>query len=321
MIAFVTGANGCIGRALIARLSAPDSGFHEVRALVRRPAFGLAEGVEQIVGDLDDLDALHTGCRGADVVFHAAAKVHDAQATPEECHRVNVLGTGRLLDACDPDRPPRLLHFSTVAVYGESTPAEGLRETAPVRPATPYARSKAAAEELIDTWADSVGAVAVSLRVATVYGPYDRGNLLRMLDAIERGRFVLIGGGRNRKSLVAVDNVAAAAAAVARAGSALVAGQRIVVADPEPYPLRTIATAMCRALGDARRPPSVPLSLARLLSRLLGPRSPMTVDQAQRLAAHTVYLPGQLTRIASYRPVTDLDAGLSDVVRWRRSGI
>ena len=69
--------------------------------------------------------------------------------------------------------------------------ARGFAEDAPPAPATPYAASKLAAEKLIDRWADDVGAIAVHLRLATVYGPRDRGNIAKLEAAIKAGRFFI----------------------------------------------------------------------------------------------------------------------------------
>src|SRR5439155_18365802 len=85
-----------------------------------------------------------------DVVFHLAALTHvgDSWVHPEETFRVNVIGTVTLLEAaraCDP--PPRTLLVSSAEVYGTVRPDElPLREDSPLRPSSPYAASKVAAE-------------------------------------------------------------------------------------------------------------------------------------------------------------------------------
>ncbi|MCX6366717.1 MAG: NAD-dependent epimerase/dehydratase family protein [Armatimonadetes bacterium] len=273
MIALVTGANGCVGYALCEALLA-DGGFREVRGLVRRADAELPEGVVRFVNDL-------SCCVDADVIFHCVALVHQPTATKEEYQKVNVGFTGQLLDACNPERPPRFVFFSTVAVYGESTPRTGIAEDTPPAPATPYAASKLAAEKLIDRWADDVGAIAVHLRLATVYGPRDRGNIAKLEAAIKAGRFFIPGDGKNKKTLCAVENAAAAAITVARLGSMAVAGKRFVIADAAPYTLREIVSA----LGGKSL--ALPLPLALLVARVLKGRD--GVAQVRKLAADNVY--------------------------------
>jgi nucleoside-diphosphate-sugar epimerase len=307
MKALVTGASGCLGWALCERLTA-DPRFSEVRGLVRRKEAELAEGVVRFVGDLSDLETLKRAVDGVDLVFHLAALVHAPDAPPEAFHESNVVGTGRLLDALDADCPPRFVFFSTVAVYGEDTPPEGLREDAPPRPATPYARSKLAAEKLTETWSRESGGLSAILRVATVYGPRDRGNMARMIAAIHGGRFVLPGGGKNKKTVVATRNAAEAAVAVALLPSVQMERLKpLVVADPEPVSVRALAEAM------GARPGSVPLWAARLGGRLLG-RS----EQVKRLTAHNVYVSGTLAKIPGYSPAVSLSDGMAEAVAWWR---
>jgi nucleoside-diphosphate-sugar epimerase len=103
--------------------------------------------------------------------------------------------------------------------------------TRPAAPVTPYAQTKLRGELLVQEWATRTGGVGVLLRLATVYGPRDRGNMARMMEAIRRGRFVLPGDGRNCKTCVAVETVAGVAA---NAGTRpnVPNGLPVVVADP-----------------------------------------------------------------------------------------
>jgi nucleoside-diphosphate-sugar epimerase len=229
--------------------------------------------------------------------------------------------------ACQP--PPRFVFFSTVAVYGEATPPVGLPEDAPPAPATAYARSKVEAEQAVQAWGRRTGGVATVLRLATVYGPRDRGNMVRMLDALARGRFVLAGGGRNRKTVVGVDNAALAALSVARAEASRVAGRAFVVADAAEAPrVRDLAVVMRRALQTAGDPlPGAPQALpvgvllpvayaAQTAARVLGRRSPLTVAQVRRLAAWNVYSARALREIVGYLPPFGLSEGMARAAAW-----
>ncbi len=313
MRALVTGASGCLGGALCEALL-QDSRISEVRGLVRRPDAELPEGVVRAVGDLSDSESLRKAVNGAAFVFHLAALVHSPESSAQDFHEVNVVGTGRLLDALDPDDPPRLIFFSTVAVYGEETPASGISERATPAPATPYAKSKLSAEKLVRAWSEGTGGLCAILRVATVYGERDRGNIAKMLDAIAQKRFVLPGGGRNRKTVVAAQNVAAAALSAAFSPSAILAElPPFVVADPQPVTLRELSDAMAEALEIPWRPVSVPMALARLLARAVGRQ-----EQVKRLAANNVYTSEILREIPGYLPEAALSEGLRQAAAERR---
>jgi nucleoside-diphosphate-sugar epimerase len=307
MKALVTGASGCLGWALCERLIA-DSRVTEVRGLVRQADAELPDGVVRVVGDLADGTGLKAAAEGVDLMFHLAALVHAPDATPEAFHTINVTGTGRLLDALDTDRPPRVLFFSTVAVYGEETPPGGIPERAAPAPVTPYAKSKLSAEKLVRHWADDTGALAAILRVATVYGPRDRGNMGKMIQAIHTGKFVLPGGGTNKKTVVAARNVAEMAVVVAFLPSVQLAElSPLIVADPEPVTVRALATAM------GGQPKSVPLWVARLGARYLG-----KTEQMKRLSANNVYVSDVRKKIPGYSAPVALSEGMAEAVAWWR---
>jgi nucleoside-diphosphate-sugar epimerase len=343
MIALVTGANGCIGYALLEKLLASGD-YAEVRALIRRPtaAGDLPQGVAPFHGDLGDRRALEAATAGVAAVFHAAAKVHDPDGDAAAFDRVNIVGTQNLVDACAASgRAPTFVLFSTVAVYGESTPAAGLSEDAPIAPHSPYARSKVAAEKIVHAYGARTGAVTVCLRVATVYGPRDRGNMQRMIDSLARKRYVSLGRGDNRKTCAAVRNVAHAAWACGQAtAQSVVKGRNIIVADPEPDTLRNLESSICVALGimeqhkgNRRNPvpfPSVPRWIAlaaaagaesavRLLPGIRK-RLPISPAQVRRLTAENVYLLGTLPQVPGYLPVpvASLEQGMAEAVEWYR---
>jgi Nucleoside-diphosphate-sugar epimerases len=327
MTALVTGATGCLGSALVAHLR--DRG-DVVRALVRPGGdlSALASGVEVVTGTLEaEPEALRAAVRGIDVLYHAAAHVHDPHGAPERFDAVNVGGTRRLLDACDAAGvAPRVVFFSTVAVYGEETPPEGIPEEAPVAPATPYAASKVRAEENVREWAARRGVVPVILRVATVYGPRDRGNMARMLKAVAAGRFFLPDGGYNRKTCVAAETVARCARAAATMPPGGVPEGAVVVADPEgPYRLCDLAAAMASALGSGSAGRALPLplllaagGLGEVIARVSGRRAPLTRAQVRRLAANNVYLSRRMREIIEVSDCIPLSEGMARAVSWER---
>ena len=299
MIAFVTGATGCVGYAVCERLL-QSGAFSEVRVLVRGDTADVPPGCRVFRGTLDDTGVLQAACDGADVVFHAAAQVHSPHAPAADFERVNVGGTTKLLQCATGASVTRFIYFSTVAVYGESTAPEGMDEDTPPAPATPYAQTKLRGECLVTEWATRTGGVGVLLRLATVYGARDRGNMSRMAEAIRRGRFVLPGVGANRKTCVAAQTVAKVAVSAATAAS-VPSGVPVMVADPGgAVTLREIALGMARDAGvsDANALRSVPLPVLRFAARCAegvfamlrpGKPAPITAAQVERLAANNVY--------------------------------
>ena len=145
---FITGATGLVGSH--ATEEALKRG-HRVRALIRPTSDTRwldQWGVESIVGDLEDANALKAGVTGADWVFNCAAKVGD-WGTLDEFRRLNVDALRLLLDAAVPARLVRFVHVSSLGVY-EGRDHHGTDES--VAPAAnsldAYTRSKTEAEAL-----------------------------------------------------------------------------------------------------------------------------------------------------------------------------
>ena len=223
--ALVTGATGLVGSYIVERLLADG---WSVSALVRDPsradALRLA-GVEVRAGDILDVSTFAKAARGTDAVFHAAAAI-----TPrggwEEFRRVNVDGTRNAVAAAA-HAGARLLHVSTVGVYGPTTryTATGAKtdESVALRPLPPgalYARSKREAEA-IALEAHAQGVVwASAVRPAVIYGRRDRQFVPRVGRLLRRGFAPVIHGGRSVLAIVHGANVADGAVLAAASDSA-----------------------------------------------------------------------------------------------------
>ena len=137
MRALVTGARGFVGRWLRAHLEASGDEVADCEPL-----------------DVTDPAAVEAAVRAArpDAVYHLAALTHvrDSWGRPAEFLRVNAMGTLHVLEAVRAAAPgATVLLTSSAEVYGWVKPEQlPLVEDAPLRPVTPYAASKVAAEFL-----------------------------------------------------------------------------------------------------------------------------------------------------------------------------
>jgi nucleoside-diphosphate-sugar epimerase len=317
--AFVTGAAGCIGSALSKRLS--QAGWRVV-ALVRdagRAAHLAAlPGVELLEGDLESRDQYAPALRDCEVVFHLAAKVHAPPDTPAaEFQRVNVEGAERVIAAALENKVPSLIFFSTVAVYAESD--EVFDESSPPAPATSYGASKLAAEKLVLAAGAANEIKATVLRLPVVYGARDRGNVSKLIEAIKRGRYVVIGDGANLKTMVAAANVADAA--LLAAADERARGQVYLVCDARPYTQREIAEAIAEALQrhtNLRRLPRTPLliagQVADLVSKLTHRTLPLSADRVRKLTNNTRYTAAKIERELGFTPRLTLRDVLPDII-------
>jgi UDP-glucose 4-epimerase len=162
----LTGATGCLGRAVALRLL---DGGHRPVVLVHTTEITGLDGVEVVRGDVLDAASLVPAAAGVDGIVHLAAltRVRESLEQPQRYHRVNAGGTAGLLAAASSAR--RVVLFSTAAVYG-SPAAQPVREDAPRAPGTPYATSKAAAEDSVLAAADAGRIGAAVLRVFNACG-------------------------------------------------------------------------------------------------------------------------------------------------------
>jgi UDP-glucose 4-epimerase len=164
MRVLVTGHRGHVG--------VPVAGFlrdrgHDV------VGFDCADGTG---ADLLDLAALRRAVAGCAAVVHLGGLADDAAGRPEEIMAVNVLGTWNVLLAAESAGVQRVIHFSSVQVFGI---AEGERlpdyfpvdDSLPQRGMRPYGLSKRLAEDLCEAVTARTGITTVSLRPVAVWGP------------------------------------------------------------------------------------------------------------------------------------------------------
>lgn len=203
----VTGAAGMIGSALARRCR--DRG-DQVVGIDLRPVD--LPGVEPLVMDLGTAGASSPSgvamLAGADLVIHAAAIVAEA-GDRQRFVAVNVDGTRRLVAAAAAAEVGRIVHLSSIVVYGDAYPVGAmLDEDAPVVPTGgPYTDTKIGAEHAALHVAAATGAPLTIVRPGDVYGARSVPWVLRPVDLLRRGHFVLVDGGRWPLAPVHVDDV------------------------------------------------------------------------------------------------------------------
>lgn len=324
----VTGATGAIAGPVLTLLASAGADVH---ALVRRPSAALPPPITTHVGDITDPSAVRAAVDGAHAVVHLAALLHVVDPTPAleaEYTRVNDVATAGLMQAACAAGVGRVVHASTIAVYGATgAGAAPLDEDAPCRPATAYARSKLAAEAHVLGATDAAGQpIGVVLRLAAVYGAGIKGNYRRLLDALARRRYLPVGDGGNRRTLV--HEVDVARAVVQALTHPRAAGRCYNVTDGHCHEVRAIVAAMCAALG--RRAPRlrapVPVvrggvALLAALATVAGRRPPVSPASLETLLEDVAIDGGRFMAELGYRPAFGLEAGWRDVVaRIRAAG-
>lgn len=245
-----------------------------------------------------------------DAIYHLAgqASVGRSWDAPAETFTVNAVGTVNVLDAARRLLvPPRVLVVSSAEVYGQVGPADlPLREDAPVRPISPYAASKAAAELVAQQAARGYGLPVVVARPFNHIGPGQAPMFVvsalakRIVEAERSGaRTLEMGNPTPRRDLTDVRDV--------------VRAYRLLVLRGEPGQIYNVCTGHDVVIGD----------LARRLLDVAGMADLELVTDAVEARPVDVPVlrgdPSRLRAATGWEPQIPLDQTLADVVAdWRQ---
>ena len=229
----VTGATGFIGGRLVERLVREEGA--SVRALVRNFANAprIARfAIEMIPGDLSSAEVLEQAAAGCDVVFHCA---YGAQGTDAERRVVNVQGTERVLAAALAAGCRRVVHISTMSVYGDPQTGD-IDETASRRyTGSAYGDSKIDAENAVLAYCDKGLSVAI-VQPTVVYGPFGLTWTIKPLQQLQTGRVIMVNDGEGICNPVYIDDVVSAM--IAAASSEAAHGQAFLISGDSPVTWR-----------------------------------------------------------------------------------
>ena len=192
----ITGGSGFIGTRLIEELARDG---HECV---------IVDIADQNPVDILHQDKLNTAVAGCEAIYHLAAAHRDDIFPRSIYYEVNGQGTQNVIEAAKANNIKQIIFTSTVAVYGmdKGTPDE----TAPTDPFNDYGKSKLEAENHLTAWAkENANNIATIIRPVVVFGEKNRGNVHALINQIAKNRFVMIGSGKNKKSMAYVGNVAA----------------------------------------------------------------------------------------------------------------
>jgi nucleoside-diphosphate-sugar epimerase len=307
----VTGASGFIGRAVSPRLRAAG---HRVAITTRdgRSAQDLDVDDVHITGPLGPETDWRTALEGVEAVVHLAARVHvmDETADADMLHRqANTEGTLSLAEAAAAAGVRRFVFLSTVKVNGERTTTAPFRESDPLAPDDPYARSKSEAEMGLAGIAQRTGLEVVVVRPPLVYGPGVRGNFLSLLKICQAGAPLPLAGAVNRRSLIFVGNLADAIARCLDHPAA--AGETYLLRDGEDISTANLLRHTSRALGRPERFFPIPAGVLRLAGAMIG-KSAVVARLLDSLVVDDGKIRGQL----SWTPPFTLTQGLNETAAW-----
>lgn len=171
--------------------------------------------VEFFEGSINDHHLMDRAAAGVDSIVHLAAlgSVPRSINDPIATHVANVDGTLSVLEAARRQGVDHVIFSSSSSVYGMN-PAMPKHEREWVRPMSPYAVSKLAAEQYVLAYGNAFGIESLAFRFFNVYGPGQRAGhsyaavIPVFIDALMRGQSVPINGdGSNSRDFTYVGTV------------------------------------------------------------------------------------------------------------------
>lgn len=316
----VTGASGMIGAAVVRELAGRGI---PVRAQVRDSAHpGCPRPCPEVeIASLDfndctsgELKALLAGCA---CVVHCAALVHNPRACREDYERANVRATEMLAGAAAASQVSRFIFLSTSAVYGSGS-FSFVDETAATAAESPYAASKLASESWLRD--SRLFATTIVLRPPLVFGEGDRGNMIKLIRAIKRGRFVHLSD-KAKQAMKSLIYAADLASAVWLCMDRLPPGFHVLnAANAEPVSLRHLTGEIAGALGRKDDLIELPSGFVRAAAgaavALFGRRAPVTPAEIDRLTATNTLDTRLIASTTGFTARHSLKLALAREVAW-----
>lgn len=304
----ITGANGFVGSALMARLQA--EGLWPL-GTCRGPS--LDEGCVsapplEAGGDWSDL------LTGVDTVVHTAARVHvmrDTSSNPLDAFRaVNATGSSNIARQAASAGVRRFVFISSVKVNGEETlHARPFAAGDDPAPEDAYGISKAEAEAGLKAISAKTGMELVIIRPPLVYGLGVKGNFAAMMRAVARGLPLPFGAVLdNRRSLVGLDNLVDLIVTCIDHPAA--ANQTFMVSDGEDLSTGDLLRRLGAAMGKPARLLNIPPALLGAAAAMIGKR-----DVAQRLLGNLQMDISHTCKTLGWKPPVSVDEGLRRAVQ------
>ena len=326
MKVLVTGAAGFLGGHLVDMLLEQGD---EVRAMARpvedASRLRKLDGIEVVLGDLVDRESLKRAVQGIQRVYNVAAKT-GPWGLEKDYNAVNVWGIADLITASMDAGVQRIVHTSSITVYGHHLKGI-ITEDHPFHAEdNPYSRTKIAGEKMIADFVKERGAPVVIVRPAWIYGPRDTASFGRFVAMVESGKGFLISSGKNIVPIVYVRDVAQGLIKAGDSGDEAI-GKAYTIADDRRVTQAEYLNTIADFLGVppvTRKIPYFPLLTAgrsaELVWKALGRRNsappPVTTYGVTLLGGNQEFSIEKAQRELGYKLEYDVIRGVFEGVNW-----
>jgi nucleoside-diphosphate-sugar epimerase len=320
----VTGASGLVGNSIVGELS-EDERF-EITGVCGKNKLDTEATLKKIFQlDISDYEALKVAeeLEKIDIIIHAAGLAHQFGDTlKENFWRVNVVGTENVCKLAVNLNVKHFILISSVSVYGNYGNVEA-DETFKCHPDGFYAESKLEAEKIAVKLCESANINLTILRLATVIGEGDRGNVARLIDSINKGKFVWIGNGANKKSLIYKGD---AAKAVSKIIENQPTGTQIFNVTAKAISMKEIVDAIAENLPKKLLPLSISTTILNLIFRLN--KNTVSLNKVNEIEktvekwlANDIYSGEKMLKIYNFNPATIIAEAIEKEVNSYKKSI
>ena len=195
----VLGGSGFVGTSLCQLLKDKQKNFEIIDLKISKKFPDNCK-----VGDVRDIDSLRRVISGQ-ILINLAAIHKDDIRDKADYQRTNILGAQNVAKVCEEKGIKKIIFTSSVAVYGFAE--AGTDETGLIQPFNEYGRTKFEAEEIMRSWNEDENNSLIIVRPTVIFGEGNRGNVYNLFNQIASGKFVMIGNGKNYKSMAYIRNV------------------------------------------------------------------------------------------------------------------
>ena len=305
MNVLVTGATGFIGSNLVKRLL--KRGW-KVSVFVRNRK-KLEEDIQKkckvVESDLVKFKEVNKALRDIDVVFNLAAALPHHKLPELAYWNANVNGVRNIVEASIRNKVKRLVHVSTVGIYGRSFI---------------YSKTKLEGEKIVQKYSRK-GLKTVIVRPTIAYGPGDtRPGFLNLLKLIKKGIFIPIGNGENYFHTVYIDNLTDALLLVATHPKAI--REDFIIGDNPVPKMKQIISIMQKVTKKKIFPYYIPVGIAFLAAKIfdifqkIGLPSPLNTQRVRFLTENLKFDTSKARKILGYKPRISLEKGIGYTYSW-----
>lgn len=316
MKVLVTGGGGFIGSHLVAHqlrrghhVRAFDRSVDRLSNLTDHPR------LEIVVGDLTDKDTISRIVHGVDCIYHLASAHLEVNIPEARYWAVNVTAVERLLRAAQAAGVKRIVHCSSVGVFGD-TGSQAADEATPCCPSNVYGRTKLAGEQLALQFAQQSGLPVTVARPSWVYGP-GCPRTSKLFRTIKKRRFVMIGDGQALRHPIYIEDAMRGLERCAEVDGA--AGGVFILAGDTPVTLAELIDTIADVIGvphPSLRLPVAPAKAAgtvlQTLFTALGRQPPFSRRSIDFFTSNNAFATAKAQRELGFSAATQLHQGLTN---------